>query len=444
MFDAGTRGRIRAAIENIDLVARLGTVRRIMPTFIEADGPNVPIGSLCALDADGGEPITAEVIRVDAERVTLVPFAPTSRTRPGARVRALSREGDQVAVGDVFLGRAVNALGQPIDDGPTISSTRQRSIQGHPLKPMERISPTISLTTGIRAIDGFLTLGIGQRVGVFAGSGVGKTTLVTQMIQGVEADCCVICLVGERGREAQMLWSQGLSEKARARATMVVATADEPAALRCRAALFALALAEQFRDQGLHVVLVLDSVTRLAMAMREIGLAAGEPPTVRAFTPSVFANLPRLVERCGAAQSGGAITAIMTVLTESDAADDPLAELMKSLLDGHVVLSRELAEQGHFPAINVPRSVSRMARQLCEPALRQHVSRAIGELSLYESSRMLIEAGMYEPGTNPELDRALARRPRLTEFLRQAPDQAWRRADTLKALEQMMAHEGNP
>jgi len=235
----------------------------------------------------------------------------------------------------------------------------------------------------------------------------------------VDADRCVICLVGERGREVEALWSRGLSDEAKARTTLVAATSDQTAAMRVRAGEYALTLAGHWRDQGHHVLLVLDSVTRLAMAMREIGLAAGEPPTVRAYTPGVFAAIPRLVERCGALKSGGAITAIMTVLSETDEVDDPISEMIKSVVDGHIILSRGLAEQGHYPAIDIPRSVSRLAGGLMNEKHRRDAQRAIAMLSTYDTSRTLIETGVYVAGANPEIDRCLERRPALMGFLGQ-------------------------
>jgi FliI/YscN family ATPase len=275
----------------------------------------------------------------------------------------------------------------------------------------------------VRAIDALLTLGQGQRIGLFAAAGVGKTSLMTQLARQVDADRCVICLVGERGREVEALWNDGLSAEARAKSVLVAATSDQSAPMRARACDYALALADHWRAEGLHVVLLLDSVTRLAMALREIGLAAGEPPTVRAYTPGVFATIPKLIERCGALKGGGAITALITVLAESDEVDDPIAEMMKSLLDGHVILSRSLAEQGHFPAIDVPRSISRLATRLQPKSERETAQAAIALLSTYDQSRILIESGVYAQGSNPDLDAAIARRPAHTRFPRQPTDE---------------------
>ncbi|MDB5440005.1 MAG: Flagellar protein FliI, partial [Caulobacteraceae bacterium] len=265
-----------------------------------------------------------------------------------------------------------------------------------------------------------LTLGLGQRVGVFAPSGVGKTSLVTQLANQTACDRLVLCLVGERGREVEALWSGGLTAATKQRATVVAATSDQTAMMRVRAVDYALALCDHWRQQGLHVLLLLDSVTRYAMALREIGLAAGEPPTVRAYTPSVFAAIPKVVERCGALKAGGSISAVMTVLSETEDNDDPICELMKSLLDGHIVLSRRLADQGHFPAIDVSRSLSRLADSLVDEDHRRDARRAVEMLSTYDASKMLIETGVYATGSIEAIDRAVALRPGLLGVLRQA------------------------
>jgi FliI/YscN family ATPase len=333
-------------------------------------------------------------------------------------------EPDSVPVGDAFLGRAVDALGRPIDSGPPIAAGAFSHLDGRPISPLQRVSSKQVLETGVRAIDGLLTLGQGQRIGIFAASGVGKTSLMNQLARQVRVSRCVICLVGERGREVEALWSDGLGDEARARTTLVAATSEQSAAMRVRAGKYALALAEHWRDRGEHVLFLLDSVTRLAMAMREIGLAAGEPPTVRAYTPSVFAAIPKLVERCGALRSGGAITGVITVLSESDEIDDPVSEVMKSLLDGHLILSRGLAEQGHFPAIDIPRSVSRLAGDLMSTEHRRAADRANALLGIYDASRTLIETGVYAKGGDTEIDRAIAVRPGLMDYLRQAADES--------------------
>jgi flagellum-specific ATP synthase len=408
-------------IRDADPVLRTGRVCRVMPTHIEADGPAVPLGTLCDVEAGRGDArmtFRAEVVRVDRDTVILAPLEDAKAAFSGALVTARAETGT-VAVGQSFLGRAIDALGRPVDGKPLARPDAHRALQGATISPLDRTSPDTILETGVRAIDGLLTLGHGQRAGIFAASGVGKTSLLTQIAQQTRADILIVCLIGERGREVEAIWNAGLDAETRARATLVAATSDQPAAMRVRAAHYALALAEYWREQGKHVLFLLDSVTRLAMAMREIGLSAGEPPTVRAYTPNVFAAIPKMVERCGALKAGGAITAILTVLSETDDVDDPVCEMMKSLLDGHLVLSRELAERAQFPAIDVSRSVSRQAEGLVPIAQRRRVQQVLEWLSVYESSRMLIDAGLYAKGSNEGIDRAIERHAHIVRFLRQ-------------------------
>ncbi|KSB91866.1 flagellar protein FliI [Caulobacter vibrioides] len=421
-----------SAVRDLPLTARTGRVRRILPTSIEADGPDAPLGALCSVQTLTGS-ILAEVAGVHADHVVLTPVEDGGQTFSGALVTAVPAA-DGAPVGDALLGRAVDAFGRPLDDAGPILGASTAPLEAAAASPLARVSPGTIIETGIRVVDGLLTLGHGQRVGVFAAAGVGKTSLMTQLAQQVRADKCVVCLVGERGREVEALWSRGLSAEAKSRSVLVAATSDQLAAMRVRACRYALALAEHWRKQGQHVLLLLDSVTRLAMALREIGLAAGEPPTVRAYTPGVFAAIPRLVERCGALKTGGSITAVMTVLAETDDVDDPISEMMKSLLDGHVILSRTLAEQGHFPAIDAPRSVSRLASSLMSASHRQAATEALRLLSTYETSRTLIETGVYMPGASKEIDEAIERRPGLQAFLRQRPDEFSGLAATQQAL----------
>ena len=344
-----------------------------------------------------------------------------------------------ISRGDGFAGRAVDALGLPIDGcGAILDAVPVPA--GEVARPLDRVDPHQRLTTGIRAIDGLLTLGVGQRIGIFAASGVGKTSLVDQLARQIDYDRCVLCLVGERGREVSGLWKTIGQGPNGARVAMVAATSDQSPVLRVRAVDQALAIAEYWRGQGEHVVLLLDSVTRLAMALREIGLAAGSPPTVRAYTPNVFAALPRLVERCGAVSGQGAITAIMTVLSETDDVDDPIVELMKSLLDGHIVLSRSLAEQGHFPAIDVLRSVSRQASRLVDGDHQVAMRDAVALLAAYDESRVMIESGVYRARSNDRVDRAIAARDGLNAFLCQPSGEAVATPATLAALKQAVAY----
>lgn len=391
-----------------------GRVKALGSGVIEATGPAAGLGTLVEIVTEG-TPIWAEVVAVSDQGITAVALDRAADVRMGARVQLSF--GGRYPTGDAFAGRAVNALGQAIDGGSIIPAAE--TSERKPATALERISPPAALTTGIRAIDGLLTLGIGQRIGIFAASGVGKTTLVEQLAAQVECDRAVICLIGERGREVTGFWEKFSVGDAGRRAALIAATSDESPAMRARAVDQALAMAMHWRARGEHVLFVLDSATRLAMALRELGLASGAPPTVRAYTPNVFSILPSVVERCGALRSGGAITAFMTVLTETDSADDPIAELMKSLLDGHIVLGRELAERGHFPAIDVVRSISRQASLLIEPEHASLRRQAIALLADYDENRIMIESGVYKSGASARIDRAIAARERLGQFLQQ-------------------------
>jgi flagellum-specific ATP synthase len=409
-------------LKNIEPVLYSGKLVRIMPTWIEADGPNVPVGTLCKIGNDtASKPIFAEVIRVDANGIALVPFSDVRQLSIGARVVATSAMA-KLPVGFEFLGRAVDALGQPLDGGAAILPSAFQPLDPDPPLPLDRETSDELLETGVRTIDGLLPLGRGQRIGIFAASGVGKTSLISQLLRQVEADVCICCLVGERGREVEAIWANDLSGDARKRSILVAATSDQAAALRVRAVRQATALARFFRDAGLHVFLVVDSITRFAMALRELGLAAGEPPTVRAYTPSVFSVIPRLVEQAGALKSGGSISAAITILSENDDVEDPLSEMMKSLLDGHLILSRSMAERGLFPAINPLKSVSRNAHKLMTT---RHVSasqKGQALLAAFEQSRTLIDAGLYTAGSNADIDSAITAQPLLDDYMRQAMD----------------------
>lgn len=430
----GVLDRIAAA----DLVQRTGRITRIFPTYFEASGPAVALGAICHIEAYGDERVShrhvvAQVVSIDRKSIRLVSLEPGSTTFPGARVVAVSTA-NLVGVGNVFLGRAVDALGRPLDGEGPLQAEHMAPLDAPLTAPLDRTSPTTVMTTGLRAIDGLMPLGRGQRIGIFAAAGAGKTTLLTQLANQVDCDCCVIGLVGERGREVEALWSHGLKGGAKAKTALIAATSDQSAVLRVRAVSYSVALAEHWRAQGRHVMLLLDSVTRLALALREIGLAAGEPPTVRAYTPSVFAAMPQLIERCGALRAGGSITAVMTVLSDTDEVDDPICEMMKSLLDGHIVLSRSLAEEGHYPAIDVPRSISRLAPSLMQDRHRADAAKARKALSQYDGAKTLVETGLYSRGANAEIDLAIDLRPPLMDFLKQAPHEQSGLAASTQAL----------
>lgn len=437
--------RLRAlaqAIPALELNRRIGTVSNLRGLAIEAQGPRVHVGELCAIvpaeqahrgpRAASHAEVLAEVVAIHGARVTLMPYGPMKGLCAGSLVIAKG-DSSRLGVGDALLGRVMDGFGRPLDDGPPLRTGRSVPIQGSAINPMLRPRIRDRLDTGVRTIDGLLTLGQGQRVGIFAGSGVGKSTLLGMIARHVQADVNVIALIGERGREVRDFIEKQLGAEGLKRSVVVVASADQPALARIRAAHAALAIAEDFRAQGKQVLLTMDSITRLAMARREVGLAAGEPPTARGYTPSVFAELPELCERCGTAPSGGAITALMTVLVEGDDMNEPIADALRAILDGHIVLSRQLAHQGQYPAIDVLKSASRLLPELATSQERDVVADAVRTIALLERNRAMVELGAYESGANAELDAALACQPRLDAWLRQQ-EGGVTRADTLKAL----------
>lgn len=425
-------------LREAEIVVPYGQVTAIASTHIRATGPACALGDLCEVaDGDGGWSVLAQVAAIDGAGLTLMPLEHEGAIRLNARVR-MRRGGERIGVGDAFADRAIDAVGRPLDGGEQIAPERFVRPSGTLLATLSRATPARMFPTGVRAIDGLLSLGVGQRIGILAASGVGKTSLIEQIAAQAGCDHCILCLVGERGREVEGMW-RALSGRADAPpVTLVAATSDESASLRARAVDTALCLAEDWRDQGRDVLLIVDSATRYAMALREIGLAAGEPPTVRAYTPGVFAALPRIVERCGARADGGSITAIMTVLSETDDVDDPIVETMKSLLDGHIVLSRTLAERGHFPAIDIGRSISRLADRYMTAEHGAAARSAVAALGTYDEARILIESGMYKNGASREIDRALGCRERLLAYLRQGRDEYAELAGTVAGLRAAM------
>jgi FliI/YscN family ATPase len=353
--------------------------------------------------------------------VLSVPLGPTSGIRPGDTIVARGNTAS-IPVGDGLLGRVIDGLGRPIDGAGPIAATADYPLHPTPLNPMERDPIVTPIGSGVRAIDGLLTAGRGQRIGLFGGSGVGKSTLLGMMARGTAADVTVIGLVGERGREVRTFLEHDLGPDGLKRAVVVASTSDNPSLLRLRAAYTATSVAEYFRDQGLQVLLLMDSVTRFAMAQREIGLAAGEPPTAKGYPPSVFALLPQLLERAGNVRGRGGITAFYTVLVEGDDHNEPVADAVRAILDGHIVLSRDLASANHYPAIDILQSVSRTMPDVTTVEHRLKAGRVRDWMATVRNAEDLVNVGAYVAGSNPRIDEALARRDSITSFLRQPPD----------------------
>jgi flagellum-specific ATP synthase len=426
--------RLRQATARSSLVRRTGRVRQLVGLGVVSHGPDVAIGELCEIvPRDGAAPsIEAEVVALRDDAVTLMPYGPLAGIAAGCEVVATGGR-PAIGVGDALLGRVIDATGRPLDGRRRAGGLVERPVRGRPVNPLERPRIRSVMETGVRSIDTLLTLGLGQRVGIFAGSGVGKSTLLGMIARHAKAEVNVIALIGERGREVAEFIDKHLGPQGLARSVVVVAASDEPALLRLRAAYAAIAIAEAFRDAGRHVLLTMDSVTRFAMARREVGLSAGEPPTARGYTPSVFSEIPELCERCGTSASGGSITALMTVLVEGDDMNEPIADALRATLDGHIVLSRAIAQRGHFPAIDPLRSASRVMPDIVAEADRSLAIRAVRTLSVLERNRPLVELGAYQRGSNPELDLALACEPAIQSFLDQSAEGVARELAT-KAL----------
>ena len=434
---SGSAARVLEAVRSADWVRRIGRITRFVGLTVESQGPDAQLGELCNIVSADGATTLAEVVGFSGSRVLLMPYEDPVGIRIGSDVIATGRSA-QVRAGDHLLGRVIDGFGAPLDDGPLQAGGSPCSIYPPPINPLHRGLVCEVLETGIRAIDSLLTLARGQRVGIFAGSGVGKSTVLGMIAREVKADVSVIALVGERGREVRAFVENGLSAAARARSVVVAATSDQPPLVRRRAAFLATAIAEHFRDRGLHVCLTMDSVTRVAMAQREIGLASGELPTARGYTPSVFALLPRLLERGGVPAQGGSLTALYTVLVEGDDLEDPISDSVRSILDGHIVLSRAIAQRGRYPAVDITQSVSRLASSIVSEPENRLMSEVTRLLSVYESSRDLIEVGAYKAGTNSEIDRALRLVPQFERFLAQKPAEVERRATAMERLRKIL------
>jgi flagellum-specific ATP synthase len=396
-----------------------GTLARLVGMTLEARGIMAPLGAHCEIEGTGGQKLAAEVVGFNDQTLYLMPFTDSAGIGPGATVRVISNS-SEASLGPELLGRVIGPLGEPLDGLPAPECPDKLALLGLPINPMERGPINQVLDVGVKAINGLLTMGRGQRIGLIAGSGVGKSSLLGMMTRFTKADVVVIGLIGERGREVQAFINEVLGPEGRAKAVVIAAPANVSPVLRLKATHLTHVIAEYFRDQGKNVLMMMDSLTRVAHAQREIGLAIGEPPTAKGYPPSVFALLPNLIERTGVGRHGyGAITAIYTVLAEGDDAQDPIVDIARASLDGQVMLSRKLADASHYPAIDLNGSISRVMQNLVAPGDLHTANRFRRLWSLYQQNQDLISVGAYETGSNPDIDQAIALRARLEQFLKQ-------------------------
>ncbi len=438
------RARSAQVIEN------RGRVVQLIGLVIESAGPLASVGEVCRIESARHDGWTlAEVVGFRNHHVLLMPLGEVHGIHPGSEVIALGTP-LRIGVGEALKGRVLDALGRPLDGAGPVVTERNVSVNLIPPHPLKRQRIRTPFATGVKAIDTFVPCGRGQRLGIFAGSGVGKSTLLGMMASRAEADVNVIALIGERGREVREFLEKDLDEAGRRKSVVVVATSNEPALARLKGASVAMSIAEYFRDLGQNVLLMMDSVTRFAMAQREIGLAVGEPPATRGYTPSVFSLLPQLLERAGTGERGS-ITGFFTVLVEADDMNDPIADAVRSILDGHLVLTRELATQNHYPAIDVLESVSRLVRDLATPEQIDLAGRAREAMAVYRKNQDLINIGAYPPGSSAAIDQAIRLHEPMNRFLRQgveegfSPAESWKRlAQTFSASEAPPATRGEP
>lgn len=429
---------IKQIINNTDTVSVKGKVDKIVGLVIESTGPNADIGTVCKIyNSKNTGYIKAEVVGFRDDRVLLLPYDDLTGIVKGSIVEST---GDtlKVPVGEALIGRVIDGFGNPIDGKGPIAAEAYYPVQGTPSNPLTRPRITERITMGVKAIDGLLTCGKGQRMGIFAGSGVGKSTLLGMISRNIEADVNVIALVGERGREVRGFIENDLKEEGMKRTVLVVATSDQPAMMRLNCAYTATAIAEYFKDQGKDVLLMMDSLTRFAMAKRETGLSIGEPPVARGYTPSLYAVLPKLLERTGKFERGS-ITGIYTVLVEGDDVNEPISDTVRGILDGHIVLSRSYAMRNHYPAVDILASVSRLMTEIVPQEHLQMASEIRATLSTYYENYDIISIGAYKMGTNPKIDYAIQNIDRINEFLKQGIDEKFTFEETVALMRGLVA-----
>lgn len=429
--------QIPKLIAKSETVDRIGKIENVIGMSMEASGGKTSIGDIVMIyNEEQNRQVPAEVVGFKNGKIQLMTYDATSGITSGSFVRNTKRR-LKVPVGDFLRGRIINALGEPIDGGEPISAHQFYTVDSPYINPLNRPPIRERLEFGVKAIDGLNTIGKGQRIGIFAGSGVGKSTLMGMIAKNVKTDINVIALVGERGREVLEFVQKDLGEEGMSRSVLVVATSDQPAMLRMKCPLVATTIAEYFRDQGFDVLLMMDSLTRYAMAQREIGLAIGEPPIARGYTPSIYAEFPKLLERSGNFNRGS-ITGVYTVLVEGDDTNEPIADTVRGILDGHIVLSRQLANENHFPAIDIGASISRLMAEIVSPQHKELASKFRNMLGLYQKNADLISIGAYKKGTNPALDEAVAKFGKMNSFLMQGTAESYSYDETVKLMQMIV------
>ncbi|KYD09425.1 MAG: flagellar protein export ATPase FliI [Caldibacillus debilis] len=434
--------QLLSELQYIDPYKRYGRVKQVVGIMIESQGPPCSVGDICYIFPNGRDrkkKIIGEAVGFRGESVLIMPYTSVQDIAPGWIVESTG-ESLKIKVGPQLVGKVLNSLGEPLDGSPLPKKMREFSTQQQPPNPLLRPPISEPLEVGIKSIDSLLTIGKGQRVGIFAGSGVGKSTLLGMIARNTKADLNVIALIGERGREVREFIERDLGKEGLERSIVVAATGDQPALMRIKGAFTATSIAEYFRDRGMDVLLMMDSVTRIAMAQREIGLAVGEPPATKGYTPSVFSLLPQLLERTGTNEKGS-ITAFYTVLVDGDDFNEPIADAVRGILDGHIVLDRALANKGHYPAINVLKSISRLMNAIVDESHQRSAESLREIMDTYVRSEDLINIGAYKRGTSPEIDRAIDYYPKIVEFLKQKVNEKYSMEESVGRLHQLMAGE---
>ena len=425
-------------LNSLQPIQLAGKVVKVAGIIAEGHGPGLSVGSLCSVKDSQGLDVQAEVIGFKDKRVIIMPFGEMRGIKPGSRIVDISKK-STVPVGEAYLGRVIDGLGRALDGKGLIRGTTEYPIYGNTLNPLKREVISDVIDVGVRSVNSLITMGKGQRIAIMSGSGVGKSVLMGMIAKNTDADVTVVGLIGERGREVREFVERSLGDDGLKKSIVIAATSDSPALVRIRGAYLATTIAEYFRDQGLDVILIMDSVTRFAMSLREVGLAAGEPPSAKGYTPSVFAQMPKLLERAGTIEGRGSITGIYNVLVEGDDMNEPIADSVRSIVDGHIVLSRTLAHRGHYPAVDVLASISRVMKDVITPEHRDNVNRLIKTLATYKEAEDLINIGAYVDGSDPEIDFAKKMIGKINSFLEQEIDEKITFTESLYQLNNLFA-----